>query len=95
MDLYAQGLSWDLPESQGLQVLESRLREALPGVPFEAREGDLYSITGAERDAVLDHMATGADFPFVLLDGVVVHAGDLQHEPIAEALRDTGGEAKP
>lgn len=74
--------------SGGLQVLEPRLRETLPGVEFAVREGDLYSIAKNERDRLLDAMVEGADFPFVLLDGVVVHSGDLSLEPIAAALRD-------
>ncbi len=71
-------------------MLESRLHQAVPDVPFEAREGDLYSISKAERDAVLDAMAEGADFPFVLVDGSVVHAGDLGVAPVAEALKARG-----
>jgi hypothetical protein len=74
-------------------VLEPRLHTALPGVEFELREGDLYSIAKDERDALLDAMAGGADFPFVLVDGKVVHAGDLSLEPIAEALRDRAAES--
>lgn len=85
--LFEQGQTWDLPASEGLHVLESRLRKALPGVDFTAREGDLYSISAEERNKVLDGMLTGADFPFVLVDGAVVHANDLQVEPIAEALQ--------
>jgi hypothetical protein len=85
--LFEQGRSWDLPASEGLQVLESRLRETLPGLAFDTRQGDLYSIAKAERDAVLDAMLTGQGFPFVLLDGVVVHAGDLEAATVAEALR--------
>ncbi len=58
-----------------------------PDLAFTVREGDLFSIAKAERDAVLDHMLTGTDFPFVLVDGMVVHAGDLSFEPVAEAMR--------
>ncbi|HEY3317828.1 MAG TPA: hypothetical protein VGK50_05355 [Coriobacteriia bacterium] len=67
--------------------MESRLRELRPELAFTVREGDLFSIAKGERDAVLDHMVTGADFPFVLIDGTVVHAGDLAFEAVAEAMR--------
>lgn len=71
-------------------MLEPRLRAALPGVEFALRGGDLYSIAKVERDTLLDAMAEGADFPFVLVDGKVVHSGDLSLAPIAEVLRASG-----
>ena len=59
----------------------------MPGVAFSLRQGDLFSISKEERDALLDSILTGAGYPFVLLDGVVVHSWDLSAEAIAQALR--------
>lgn len=78
-----------MPLSDRLQVMESRLHEIVPGADFGLRSGDLFSVTKAEREALLDDMVSGGTFPFVFVDGVVVHSGDLSVEPVAAALRTT------
>lgn len=75
-----------MPLSERLQVLESDVREAVPGVEFRVRSGDLFSVTKAERDALLDSMLVGADYPFVLVDGVVMPGAAVSAEGIASAL---------
>jgi hypothetical protein len=87
VDLFADGQSWDLPASDPVVALEARLREALPGAEFEVRQGDLYSIAREERDVVLDAMAEGGGFPFVLVDRTCVQSESLEPGAIEAALR--------
>lgn len=70
--------------------METQVRE-LTGRPVRIAEVDLLLLTDADRDAVFDAFATGADFPLVVFDGSVVCAGPLDAGAIAGAVRGSGG----
>ena len=47
---------------------------------------DLYSLTGADRDAALDAVVAGEPSPFVLLDGRLVCTGTVDVPAVLAAL---------
>ena len=55
-------------------------------VRFE--EVDLYGLVGGERDSAIDAITAGLDMPYVLVADMVVCAGDLDIDRIADALRN-------
>ena len=66
-----------------------RLRNALAerfGDGYSVLAVDLYSLEGADRDAALDALGAGEPSPFVLIDGRLVGAGEVEVAAVLEAL---------
>lgn len=79
-----------MPPAWRVHVIRARL--AAEGIDAAVIECDVYSLVGAERQAVLDAMVReGADLPMVLVDGVVVTAGELDLGAIVRAARGAAG----
>lgn len=75
-----------MPLQWRLQVLEAQVKDRVAcEIRFE--EVDLYMLAGEEKDAALDALATGAELPFVIVDGKVACAGPLDAEPVSDAVR--------
>ena len=71
-----------MPVEWRLHVLEERLRQC--GFDPDIQTADLYDLPPAEQSVVLDAIiATGEDFPVVLVAGVAACAGDIDIELIA------------
>jgi len=69
-----------------VHVLRERLREA--GIDAEVVERDLMALDGAQRQAVLDVMLReDVDPPMVLVDNVVVCAGEIDASAVVVAAQ--------
>jgi hypothetical protein len=70
-----------------LQV--ERLRRDLAergSAPVSVLEVDLYSLTGADRDAALDAVVSDTASPYVLIDGRLICSGSIDAEAVFAAL---------
>ena len=84
-DVPAELSSCGMPLSLQLE----RLRRDLAGRTSDAVsvcEVDLYSLTGADRDAALDAVVAGIPSPYVLISGRLVCAGAIDSVAILGAL---------
>jgi len=75
-----------MPMAWRVHVLRERLREA--GIDAEVVERDLMALDGAQRQAVLDVMLReDVDPPMVLVDNVVVCAGEIDASAVVVAAQ--------
>jgi hypothetical protein len=58
----------------------------LTGIAVTVEEADLFSLTGVDRDAAMSGLTTGSEFPFVIVDGVLVSCGVFDTDRIAHAI---------
>ena len=58
-------------------------------VRFE--EADLYALVGPERDAAIDALSAGKEFPFVIIGETLACAGGLDIKAIVEAVEQKRG----
>jgi len=84
-DVPAEQSSCGMPLSLQVERLGRDLAEQI-GDGVSVREVDLYSLTGADRDAALDAVVAGIPSPYVLIDGRLVCAGAIDSAAILGAL---------
>ncbi|MDR3686931.1 MAG: hypothetical protein P4L93_08255 [Coriobacteriia bacterium] len=54
-------------------------------VRFE--ESELYGLSGQERDAAIDALSNGREFPFVIIGDTLACSGGLDVAAIAEVVK--------
>lgn len=67
-----------------LQVLEAQLNRIRSGV--QVAEADLLELLGQDREAAIDALSAGEEFPFVIVGGAVVCSGSLDVTVISRAF---------
>ena len=81
----AEDASCGLPVSAQIARLKLQLADNRLGA-VSVDEVDLYSLTGAERDAALDALVAGEPSPLVLIDGRLVCSGSIALPDVLAAL---------
>jgi len=84
-DVPAELSSCGMPLSLQVERLRRDLAEQV-GDTASVCEVDLYSLTGADRDAALDAVVAGIPSPYVLISGRLVCAGAIDSVAILGAL---------
>ena len=59
----------------------------LTGTAVRVQETDLLSLTGPDREAAIEGLTTGGDFPLVIVSGVLACQGGFNLDRIADAVR--------
>jgi len=74
-----------MPVSAQIERLRRELAER-GSAAISVLEVELYSLTGADRDAALDAIVGDVASPYVLLDGRLVCSGSIDSEAVLAAL---------
>lgn len=59
----------------------------ISGMAVHVEEADILGLMGAEREAAVIALSSGAEFPLVIIDGVLACHGSLDADAIAEVIR--------
>lgn len=54
---------------------------------LRVEETDLWSLTGADREAAMAGLTSSRELPFVIVEGVLACAGDFDVQRIEDAVR--------
>ena len=58
-------------------------------------EADLYGLVGPDRDAAIDALAGGKEFPFVIVEGTLICSGSIDTVAITKAVERLLGHVEP